>query len=140
RGSGTLSFLAARPRVSDLGPERQQLAVFVSWVRWAGIALAAFLAFFARPQPVSVKADLAIVAAMTLYNLPSVFARRLQPMGVERALLMGLAGDVLAVTGLILLSANDPQDLTFTTFFVVAVEAAVVYRWAAMPPFIVAAV
>src|SRR5437588_10694303 len=98
RGSGTLSFLAARPRVSDLGPERQQLAVFVSWIRWAGIALAAFLAFFARPQPVSVKADLAIAVAMALYNLPSAFARRLQPMGVERALPRGVAGDLLAVS------------------------------------------
>src|SRR5437588_9313862 len=99
RGSGTLSFLAARPRVSDLGPERQQLAVFVSWIRWAGIALAAYLAYFARPQPESVKADLAISVAMTLYNLLSAFARRLQPMGVERDLLMGLADADLAVTG-----------------------------------------
>lgn len=125
----------AMPTPGRLLAERSQLAVLTSGIRWVGAALSAFEALFATPRPVSVKAALAVTAAIAIYNVPSNLARRLPEDWVERALLLGLAGDFVAVSAWVLLSANDPLDLSFVVYFLVAIEAAVVYRWRAVIPF-----
>ncbi len=108
--------------------ERAQLARLIAGIRWAGIVLAVVEALIAQPAPVSRPLFAALAAAMAAYNVPTTFARRLPERWVERLLLAGLAGDVTAITGFLLLSVNDPHDLTFITFFLVAVEAAVLYQ------------
>lgn len=123
------------PGAAHLRDERAQTAVLISGIRWAGIALAAFETLLAEPHPSSVPAALAVTALMVLYNVPATLARRLPAGWVESVLGAGLAGDFLCVSAFVLLSANDPQDLTFVVFFLVAVEAAVLYRWRAVVPF-----
>lgn len=108
--------------------ERAQLARLIAAIRWAGVVLAVVEALIADPAPISRPAFLAIAGVMAAYNVPATLGRRLRRDLVERVLLIGLAGDAAAITAFILLSANDPRDLTFITYFLVAVEAAVVYQ------------
>lgn len=120
--------------------ERAQLARLIAAIRWAGIALAAIEGFIANPAPVSRPLFMGIALAMAVYNLPATFATRLPERWLGRVLLVGLAGDVATLTGFLLLSTNDPHDLTFITFFLVAVEAAVLYQARATIPVSAAAV
>jgi diguanylate cyclase (GGDEF)-like protein len=108
--------------------ERAQLARLIAGIRWAGVALAVIEAVIADPAPISRALFLAVAALMAAYNVPATFAPRLPDRWVERVLLLALAGDAAAISSFLLLSTNDPHDLTFITYFLVAVEAAVVYQ------------
>jgi diguanylate cyclase (GGDEF)-like protein len=108
--------------------ERAQLARVIAGIRWAGIVLAAVESVIAVPASISPRLFLTVAVLMALYNLPATLAGRLPERWVERTLFAGLAGDVAAITAFVLLSANDPHDLTFITYFLVAIEAAVLYQ------------
>ena len=125
---------------AQLHRERAQLSVLVSWIRWGGVALSAFEVLFAQPAPVSTPVAVAVTVVLALYNVPATLAPRLSSRWVERVLLLALVGDFAVVSAWMLNSANDPLDLTFVVYVLVAIEAAVVYRWRGVAPFAVGAV
>jgi len=131
-----------RPRAgrSERPAERAQLARLIAGIRWAGIVLALVESFIATPAPVSRPLFALVAVAMAAYNVPATLAPRLPERWVERVLLAGLIGDVAAIAGFILLSSNDPHDLTFITLFLVAVEAAMLYQLRTVIPLSVATV
>lgn len=120
--------------------ERAQLARVIAGIRWVGILLAGVEAVVAEPAPLSRPLFVAVAVVMALYNVPATLAARLPERWIERTLLGGLAGDVAAIGGFVLLSANDPHDLTFITYFLIAIEAAVLYQLRAAVAVSVAAV
>jgi diguanylate cyclase (GGDEF)-like protein/PAS domain S-box-containing protein len=110
--------------------QRVQAAKIVSRVRWAGVALGCFEAFFtANPRPIGGwAAVLSGAILMSLYNIPAALAGRLHPRLVEPVLLLALCGDFTVVTAWTLLTANDHYSTSYAAFGLVAIEAAVLYR------------
>lgn len=112
--------------------QRVQSARLVSRIRWAGVLLGAAEAFLSSdPRPVAGSVGvLAGALFMAAYNLPLAFARRLSPRLLEPVLIFALVGDFLVVTAWTLLTANDPYSTSYAAYGLVAIEAAVLYRWA----------
>ncbi len=108
--------------------DRRGLAIVVSRVRWAAVALSLGLTFAAGPSPLS--AAVALTAALALVNLPAAWAGRLPRRLVEPVLAAGLVADFAACFAWLLLRAADPYLSTMVVFILVAIEAAVLYQWA----------
>ena len=126
--------LSASATAAHLGEERTETAVLLSRIRWAGIVLAAFLSAFGQPLVINVPVALAVCAVMVAYNVPAAAAARVPADWVERVVVIGLIGDFAAVSAFVILAANDVQDVTFAAYVLVAVEAAVFYRWRGSAP------
>ena len=129
-----MTGLSPAANAAHLGEERAESAVLMSRIRWAGIALATLLSILGQPAVISLPLALATSALMVAYNVPAAFAARLPARWVELVLAIGLGGDFAAVAVFVALAANDPQDVTFLAYVLVAVEAAVLYRWRGSVP------
>ena len=81
------------------------------------------------PAPLSVTAIVAVTVLMAAYNLPLTAADRLQPRFVEPLIAVGVVGDFLVCSAWVLLSVNDPYEAPWVIYILVAIEAAVLYRW-----------
>ncbi len=119
-------------------PDRTSLAIVTSWIRWGAVALSLAVSLIGSPGPISRIAALAVTLAIVLYNAPIAFVRRLPEQLVEPAIVLALAGDLLACVAWLLLNANDPSDMTFLIFIVAAIEVPVFYRWRGALGFITA--
>jgi diguanylate cyclase (GGDEF)-like protein/PAS domain S-box-containing protein len=111
--------------------QRAETARLVSRIRWAGVALGALEAFMTSdPRPVAGWIGLLAGAVfMAAYNVPVALAQRLPPRLLEPAILFALCGDFLVVASWTVLTANDPYSTSYAAFGLVAIEAAVLYRW-----------
>jgi diguanylate cyclase (GGDEF)-like protein/PAS domain S-box-containing protein len=111
--------------------QRIQMARLIGAVRWPGVALGVVQAFtVTHPRPVFGSAGVLLAACvMAAYNIPVAFARRLPGRWVERLLFIALAGDFLVVATWMFLTANDIFSTSYAAFGLVAIEAALVYRW-----------
>lgn len=111
--------------------QRVQMARLIGAVRWAGVALGVVQAFtVTAPRPVFGTLGVLLAACvMAAYNIPIALVRRLPGGWVERLLFIALAGDFLVVATWMFLTANDIFSTSYAAFGLVAIEAALVYRW-----------
>jgi diguanylate cyclase (GGDEF)-like protein len=111
--------------------EREQTAVLISYVRWAGVLLGIAQAFLTTsPAPVwGWRGVFAASMVMAAYNLPAAFVRSLPDRWVNATLLLCLVGDFLVCTAWTLLTSNDVYSTSYAVFGLVSIEAAVLYRW-----------
>ena len=110
--------------------DRARVAVLIAYIRWAAVALSLLESFMtSSPAPLSVTAIVAVTVLMAAYNLPLTAADRLQPRFVEPLIAVGVVGDFLVCSAWVLLSVNDPYEAPWVIYILVAIEAAVLYRW-----------
>ena len=114
-----------------------QSARLIGRVRWAGVGLGIVEAFTSsNPRPVfGATGVLAASLVMASYNAPIAMLRRIPAPRTSLVILLGLCGDVAVVGTWTFLTANDPYSTSYAAFGLVAVEAAVLYRWRGVAAF-----
>jgi len=121
---------AVSDRDGMLGHQRQT-ARLIGRVRWAGVALGIVQAVLTS-NPAPIGGAIAIMVpglVMAAYNLPIAGLRRVPSRWVEPVVIGALVGDFLVVTAWTMLTANDIYSTSYAAFGLVAIEAAVLYRW-----------
>ncbi|MFN2582156.1 MAG: EAL domain-containing protein [Candidatus Dormibacteria bacterium] len=120
--------------------QRVQVGRLVGRVRWAGVVLGVVQAVTSsNPRPIfGIVGVMLAAVSMAAYNVPVMLLHRLPRKWVERLILIALAGDFLVVAAWMFLTANDAFGTTYAAFGLVAIEAAILFRWRGVLGFAVA--
>jgi diguanylate cyclase (GGDEF)-like protein/PAS domain S-box-containing protein len=115
----------------DVLDQRVQTARLIGRVRWAGVLLGVVQAILiSNPAPVFGALGILVPAVvMAGYNVPVALMGRLPKRWVATVVMSALVGDFLVVTAWTLLTANDMFSTSYAAYGLVAIEAAVLYRW-----------
>ncbi|HEV3231504.1 MAG TPA: diguanylate cyclase [Candidatus Dormibacteraeota bacterium] len=118
--------------------DRAPTVLVVARLRWLGVVLGIVQAYLTSPPPVSRTAVVAASVLLGLYSLPLMAVRRLPRRVADWLVPASLVGDFLICTALVMLLANDEFSTAYVIYALVAIEAAVLYRWRGALVFIAA--